>query len=102
MDGKTCCENAWRQRGATGAGAGARAGAWCRTSVRVAEKNLDRDRIAEQRLVNRDGPHNHGLNGRELGSLMIVQSNAGIMISPVAASVVAVVTFEYLPELAAV
>src|SRR5207245_187664 len=30
----------------------------------VAEKDLDRDRIAEQRLVNRDGLHNHVLNGR--------------------------------------
>ena len=37
---------------------------WFRTGSGVAEKNMDRDRIAEQGLVNRDGPHNHVLNGR--------------------------------------
>ena len=45
------CDNAFRQR------------ITVRSSVRVAEKNLDRNRIAKQRLVNRDGPVNHCLNG---------------------------------------
>jgi len=38
----------------------------------------------------------------EFGSLMIEQSNVGIIIGPVGASVVAVIIFEYPPELAAV
>src|SRR5580765_2678872 len=59
---KICCENAWRKR--AGAGADAGAGVWCRTTSGVAEKDLDRDRIAEQRLIDRDGPDNHRLNGR--------------------------------------
>ena len=72
-DGTTRCDDAWRKRGGAGAGAragsGARAGAGARawaswTGVRVAEKNLNGDRIAEQRLVKRDGPHNGSLNGR--------------------------------------
>ncbi len=49
---------------AAGARGGGGAGAWCRATSGVAEKNMDRNRIAEQRLVNRDGPHNHGPNGR--------------------------------------
>src|SRR5439155_11139378 len=67
---------ALRKGGGAGAGAGARAGGgarggagarawvWCRTTSGVAKKNLDGDGITKQRLVNRDGPHNHGLNGR--------------------------------------
>src|SRR6266487_170148 len=50
----TCCENVWRKRG----------GAGCRSTIRVAEKNLDCDRIAKQRLVDPNGPENHCLNGR--------------------------------------
>src|SRR5262249_8551788 len=40
------------------------AGAGCRSTIRVAEKNLDRDWIGKQRLVNPDGPQNRRLNGR--------------------------------------
>ena len=53
-------EKGWPLGQARGVGAGA----WCRTTSGVAEKNLDRDRIAKQRLVKPDGPHNHSLNGR--------------------------------------
>ena len=70
-DGKTC------ERTPGGKGAG-QLRCWARSDVvRVAEKNLDRDRIAKQRLVNPDGPDNHRLNGRGVWIMMIEQSNVG-------------------------